>query len=285
MLSQRLSRALFRMSRKLNAWSHWLPGSKTVKLFGETLRFTRASRVMHLPLVWYPIDSTSEIVRYADFVQTHAIVSLLESIPQPVVVDVGAYHGLYAVLLGKLLQQRGGRMIAVEPEPDSFQVLCENVRLNGLESTVTCECCALSDVSGRATINSKDAQSQVHLSPEARGNVELKTLEELLTAQGIQRVDVLIVDTEGMELPILRGIGQAITVGNMFCELHPYAWQQFGYSRADVDRFLEERDLICLDMFLRPLPEIDPGSERYIGPALITPRKRFLSEVPHSPDA
>lgn len=51
----------------------------------------------------------SEIVRYADFVQMHACCQYCMSLPHPpTIVDVGAHHGAYAVILGKMAQKRGG---------------------------------------------------------------------------------------------------------------------------------------------------------------------------------
>lgn len=53
----------------------------------------------------------SEIVRYADFVQMHACCRYCAELPYPpVIVDVGAHHGSYAVILGKLAaaHPRGG---------------------------------------------------------------------------------------------------------------------------------------------------------------------------------
>jgi hypothetical protein len=66
----------------------------------------------------------SEIVRYTDYVQLHSVVNYVSQlINKPTVVDIGAHHGAYAIILGKIVQKMGGRVIAVEPNPQSFKVL------------------------------------------------------------------------------------------------------------------------------------------------------------------
>jgi hypothetical protein len=91
----------------------------------------------------------SEIVRYADYVQMHAVSNFVSGLQnQPVIVDVGAHHGAYAIVIGKSVQKLGGRVIAVEPNPQSFDVLEQNIRLNKLENTVMCEQVAIADKAG-----------------------------------------------------------------------------------------------------------------------------------------
>lgn len=54
-------------------------------------------------------DAVSQIVRYADYVQMHSMVRHVSQLKHPaVVIDVGAHHGAYAVVLGKMLQKAGG---------------------------------------------------------------------------------------------------------------------------------------------------------------------------------
>ena len=68
----------------------------------------------------------SKIVRYGDFVQMHSMVAYVEQLQRPaVIIDVGAHHGAYAIVLGKILAKNNiqSKIIAVEPNPASFAVL------------------------------------------------------------------------------------------------------------------------------------------------------------------
>jgi hypothetical protein len=55
----------------------------------------------------------------------------------------------------------------------------------------------------------------------------------------------------------------------ILCELHPYNWQEFGYTGEDMSAFMHERHYRCLDMYLRHHTSFhDIG---YIGPCLFMP--------------
>jgi hypothetical protein len=87
-----------------------LSGARREKAMGLTLK-------LHLDTVWpgrrglkLPReDCRSRIVAFTDLVQAHAVCNAITSVHQPVIIDVGAHHGEYVVLLGGLLKARGGR--------------------------------------------------------------------------------------------------------------------------------------------------------------------------------
>ncbi len=123
--------------------------------------------------------SHSEIVKYADYVQFHSIVNYVEQLKdQPVVVDIGAHHGAYAVVLGKIVERLGGKVLAVEPNLKSYRILSKNVLLNGLENTVVCESFAVSDENGVTYISALGSQSKITREPlEKSYSVKMITME------------------------------------------------------------------------------------------------------------
>lgn len=216
-------------------------------------------------------DVASQIVRYADYVQMHSMVRYVSQLKRPaVIIDVGAHHGAYAIVLGKVLQNMrvGGKIIAVEPNPLSFAVLVKNVSLNGLEDTVYCERVAVSDQAGTMNISINDVQSGI--SDQATSGsvpVDVVTLSSLLEKYKIDHVDVLQIDVEGAEIPVLKGFPWVSTkVGKIYCELHPYAWPDFHYTGVDVQQFLSEHGLRCFDMYLHEHKTFDNSA--YIGPTV-----------------
>jgi hypothetical protein len=63
-------------------------------------------------------------------------------------------------------------------------------------------------------------------------------------------LDLLIVDVEGAELPVLNGFPwETVRIEKIFVELHPYAWKDFGYGGDEFRSFLEEKGFRCLDMY------------------------------------
>lgn len=250
--------------------AYWrISGGRRLRVFGESLKVTADTVFPGYRSHPLPAGShKSRIVRHADFVQMHALVDFIERARRPLtVVEVGAHHGAYAVLMGQLLRQHGGRCIAIEPNPSSFATLCRNVRLNDLDGVVTCLQNGISDIPGELSISDRGSQSQ--LVAEGGGEtVTVKTLAQILSEQGLATVDLLLIDVEGAELPVLRGFPwNDLPLPKIFCELHPYAWPDFGYTAEDFSAFLTGKGLHCIDMYFtehRTFPDLD-----YIGPTVL----------------
>ena len=200
----------------------------------------------------------------------HAVCNFVsEQRDRPVIIDLGAHHGAYAVLIGQIVRCMNGKVIAVEPNPQSFKILRDNVRLNGLEDVVTCEQVAVSDRSGSMNLLLDDSESRIiSRRPDSSVPVEVITMKWLLDKHQLRSVDLLIIDVEGAELLVLKGFPwQSVSVEKIFCELHPYAWKDFGYSGRDISDFLNTHDYRCIDMYLKEHSEFE--STAYIGPTLL----------------
>ncbi len=121
-------------------------------------------------------------------------------------VDVGANvgnHALYALLvLGT------ERVVAFEPQAEALRLLRINALLNGCDEALTIHPLGLSDKAGRAevaTVHNNLGASR--LSASAAGPVALARGDDLLAGQDIALVKI---DTEGYELPVLRGLSATI---------------------------------------------------------------------------
>ncbi len=258
-----------------------ISGGRRITVFGENYRLVPETvfpsyRKFKLPKG----GSLSEIVRYADYVQFHAIVNCIEqSKDRPVIVDIGAHHGAYAVVLGKIVERLGGRVLAIEPNPKSYRILSRNIQLNGLANTVVCENLAVSDKNGSMYISESGSESRLTQKPtEQSYNVEVITLEKLLRSNAIDNINVLIIDVEGAELPVLRSFPwKAVKVDKIFCEMHPYAWKDFGYSGTEMSYFLASHGYRCFDMYFKEHTIFD--RDVYIGPTLFVPDKVAATKI------
>lgn len=255
---------------------YWrLAGGRTEVVFGDRFRFEPSTHFpsfvgLHLP----KRKILSTIVRYGDYVQTHAAYRIVEETKHPpVVVDVGAHHGIYAILLGKAVQRKKGVVVAIEPNPASFRILRRNVQLNKLEDTVRCENIGIMDRRATVRIDNEDDQSRIDESGALSGfKVEAFPLSQILEKHSLPSVDVLIIDVEGAELNVLRGIDwKKFRFGAIFCELHPYHWRHFQYTGSDVAEFLSLHGYRCFDMYLKE--HVEFSGEGYIGPTLFVPVK------------
>jgi methyltransferase, FkbM family len=248
-----------------------ISGGRKEVVFGEQFSFAPLTHFPSFRGLRFPVrEVLSTIVRYGDYVQTHsAYLYLAELKNPPIVVDVGAHHGVYAILLGKLVQQKRGKVIAVEPNPRAFKILQENVRMNNLEDTVKCESAAIMGRSGTFQFTDNEDQSRIVESIDpAAFKVEAMPLSSLLKKYSLATVDIMIIDVEGAELNVLRSINwKECRFGRIFCELHPYNWKHFGYSGIDMSEFLRQHNFRCFDMYLREHKEF--MSDVYIGPTLL----------------
>lgn len=255
-------------------WVWRIAGGRTIRAFGRQLRLSyRSEGLEHSGPILPRISQVEDYVSYVDYVQMRAVVqAAMDSDEAPVFVDVGAHHGVYAVLIGKILEEKGGRVLAIEPDSRNLAVLRENVRLNGLERTVVCCDVAISDRSGESGWKSAGGQSGLLSSRTEHGTVSVVTLSDVLKDHGINRISILMIDVEGAELPVLRGAPEWINkTPKIFCEMHPYAWKNFGYTGQEISNFITEIGLRCIDMFFR---EHDPLREDlfYIGPTMLVRR-------------
>lgn len=255
---------------------YWrLTGGRKIKAFGHELFLTPDSI---FPSYWnlrLPAgDHLSKIVKYADYVQFHAICNYVSGLKaQPIIIDIGAHHGAYVIVIGKLVRHLNGKVIAVEPNPESFKILVKNVQLNRLEDTVICEQIALSDTSGTAQLCFDNSQSHIAQNKTGgRAAVQVVTAKQLFDKHGLSSADLLMIDVEGAELSVLRGIPwSSVQIGKIFCELHPYAWSSFDYNGKAMSDFLAEHEYRCFDMYLKEHKEFD--REAYIGPTLFISRR------------
>jgi FkbM family methyltransferase len=250
-------------------------GARDVAVLGVRAKFHPGTE-FPLATFSYPLPAhapKARIVKYGDFCQLHAVLDYVAGLPCPeAVVDVGAHHGTYAVLAGMALKQKfgTGRVIAVEPNPANFQVLRENVRLNALEDIVSCVEACCSNCAGLVHISDGGSQSQV-TGDGAGPTVSAVTLESLLEEHRIKRPGLVMIDVEGAELPVLRGMNLRRCMPDvLLCELHPGEWPLFDYSCADFRQFLDENGLLCIDAYMRERRDFE--RQHYIGPAALVSR-------------
>ena len=125
-----------------------------------------------------------------------------------VYVEVGANHPTEQSLTW-FLELQGWRGVLVEPNPALYKLLCEQhprsrtfqVAVGNPEDTGIAEL-HLGVGHGQSAIK---PDFDVELSGEVV-QVQMRTLNSVLAEAGVERIDFLSVDVEGMELDVLRGL-------------------------------------------------------------------------------
>lgn len=116
------------------------------------------------------------------------------------VVDVGANIGDFSIQAAKLCP--AGLIYAVEPVSANLKCLQRQLELNGTENVVVIPI-ALGGQEGQALIHASGGHSSLYWGSAETEVVNVTTLQSLMAAHGIERIDLLKLDCEGAEWDIL----------------------------------------------------------------------------------
>jgi FkbM family methyltransferase len=126
-----------------------------------------------------------------------------------IIVDVGASIGAFSIR-SSLIVGHNGNVIAIEPEPRSFIILKSNIKINEIKNIQALNI-ALSNKESKSILYvrkdipywSSLKSSMVDFN-SVRG-VRTTTLDKLFKELGLQRIDLLKIDTQGSEREIIEG--------------------------------------------------------------------------------
>ncbi len=136
--------------------------------------------------------------------------------------DIGANMGYYTLLTAGLIGKEG-KILAVEPHPENFSILRENVSMNGLRN-VTClnAACSSYDGYGRMKIM---PQSNWHslLKDGNNSGLRVRVRKVDTLAKSFERLDFMRMDVEGHEDKVIEGSYKTIETfrPSLFLEFHP----------------------------------------------------------------
>ncbi len=138
------------------------------------------------------------------------------------IVDVGANIGAFTVYAGI---HSDADIFAFEPEPSNYEILLENITLNGLEDRVTAHNCAISAPGIDHVFMAKGEGGNSAANPtQTSHHTEIIAAITLDNALGDIRkpVSFLKIDTEGHEQMIIAGLsdGHLSKIGNFAIEYH-----------------------------------------------------------------
>ena len=123
------------------------------------------------------------------------------------IIDIGAHIGMYTVLAAEKVGNTG-KVIAIEPEPENYKQLLKNIKLNDFRNVIPLNI-ALFNHEGREKLYLSSFSGSHSLSPKedtiSSIEVPLKTLDNLLEELNLKKVDIIKIDAEGAEIPILKG--------------------------------------------------------------------------------
>ncbi|MEZ4801897.1 MAG: FkbM family methyltransferase [Gelidibacter sp.] len=121
-------------------------------------------------------------------------------------IDVGANVGSYTILGSN---ERGAETISIEPIPQTFEILQQNVRLNEVTSLVTCKNIGMGNENGILKFT-KSLDTVNHVAKDYDTdtvNVKVERFDEFIT---LHKPTLIKIDVEGFETEVLNGMKIAL---------------------------------------------------------------------------
>jgi len=204
---------------------------------GQVLRYAPGTRPVRLQYA----DSPDPQVRY-DALQVSLFAEGLNE--GDTALDIGAHAGQYALIMAARCG-RTGHVAAFEPDPHARRKLQRNIALNPDVKAPVVEAMAVSDAPGEATLYSQGGNANSSLARTGIGEqvaahaekftVPLVTLDDYIAERKLATPRWVKIDTEGAEIRILKGAPKLLgSDASILCELHPYAWAEFGNSLDEL---------------------------------------------------
>jgi FkbM family methyltransferase len=151
--------------------------------------------------------------------------------PGMTAIDVGANFGYYSLLLADAVGPTG-RVVAVEPNPDTLSLLKETMLLNGFAGRTRIVPQALGGQPGKGWLFCPDGEPKNALLVEHSGfpggrtdEVSIVTLDSV--ALDLPKVDLVKIDAEGAEIGVVKGMSKLIARD------HPAIVLEFNAARYD----------------------------------------------------
>jgi FkbM family methyltransferase len=166
-------------------------------------------------------------------------------------VDVGANIGVYTMLAAKK-GGSSGKVISLEPIPQMFQQLSEGVRLNGYTNVLVYNVAAW-EQNRQLKMFCSEPQNLgsygVDINEEKKSgiNVQAVRIDDLMNQLGILRVDLIKIDVEGAELPVLKGAMQTLCRHRpiLVLEIDPTLMSRYDHKIEDIWAYLKALSYEC----------------------------------------
>ena len=207
-----------------------------------------------------PVVSGALLFRVYENVELRTYGQLLES--GMVVVDIGANIGLYSAIAAKRVGP-SGRVIALEPDPESFSFLGKTIQYNAFQNVEPHQMAASAQGGRVPLFRNPDnrGDSRLYRDPMLKDSIDITTvaLDDLLAQKGIQHVDVIKIDVQGAEGLVLAGARETLRRSprlSLMMEFWPYGLKQTGHDAKAILQQLHADGFTLFEMTkdLLPLP-------------------------------
>ena len=145
------------------------------------------------------------------------------------IIDVGAWWGPWSIWW----QDKATSVEIFEPNKDILPKLVNNV---GTFKNCTIHRTALGDRHGSVSMQCADHSGTYHIT-EPKGDILIKTLDSFQ----FDNVDIIKIDAEGYELPVLEGAKDTILRNRPWIQIEGNkSGERYGRTKLDIKNFLDD---------------------------------------------
>jgi len=127
-----------------------------------------------------------------------------------IIIDIGGHIGIYTLNAAKKVGTHG-KVITIEPSPDNYRMLTNNIMVNHLDNvTVINTALASSEGKGKLYLSGSGRHSLMSKDKSEFVETSLTTLDHLVEKLGLPYIDTVKIDVEGSEMEVLKGSTNAL---------------------------------------------------------------------------
>jgi len=193
-----------------------------------------------------------------------------------VVYDIGSYEGIFSMFAARAVGD-SGMVIICEPNPWCFQNTRCNLELNHFGCKILMENVALSDARStmkmvqpkrepaRSTLNNDIAERIKTTEDFVTFETRVERLDDLVAERNWPAPDFIKIDTEGVELAVLKGAEQTLATHKpeLLVEMDGTTPESWAANFRAIHRFLSGLGYGVWNLYGKKLSETDSGDYIY----------------------
>lgn len=170
---------------------------------------------------------------------------------QKTIVDIGANKGLFAIFFGNQLRSENLKIYCFEPHPNTFQILQNNIQLNGLEANIFASQKVVSAemVEAKSFFIARDSfdySAFNEYQSEEKITVKNTTLPKIIEDNNISKIDLLKMNCEGAEYEILMNTPDSYLqkINEIRMEYHNFELDGRRFNIEPLRAFLKKKNFV-----------------------------------------
>ncbi len=183
-----------------------------------------------------------EILNFSSYEEKYWNYALQRLYHPKCIIDIGANIGYFTLYCNRILNQSDCQYYCLEPIPETFKYLKNNLHLNNITNAIACNI-GLSDTEQEMLINynssncgSSSLMNIIDHKTTSKILCKFTTLDNFVDTYNIRRVDLIKCDVEGAEKLVFEGGGGVLLKDQpiIYCEMLRKWTAKFNYHPNDI---------------------------------------------------